>query len=469
MYFWENEIYKHFLANSMKKIFFFLLLCAYNGFAQDNDSLQIRKIYNEILTNGECYKTLTYLCKTIGPRLSGSAGAAKAVQYTKKVMEDYSFPKVFLQDVMVPHWVRGAKEEAYIETGKTKIKVPIVALGGSVATPAIGVKAEVIEVRTFEELKALGEAKVKGKIVLFNRPMDPTKINTFEAYAGAVPQRGNGASEAAKYGAIGAIIRSMTTLQDDNPHTGGMRYASGIPMIPTAAISTNGADKLSKLLKENPKLKFYFKQSCETLPDAPSHNVIGEIRGTEKPEEIIVIGGHLDSWDLAEGAQDDGAGCMQAIEVLRTLNALGIKPKRTIRAVMYMNEENGLKGGTKYADLAKQNGENHIAAIESDNGGFTPRGFGMVGTNAQIAKVEVYKKLLAPYGLAEIGRGSGGADIGPLGNSGTLLIGFKPDSQRYFDFHHAQTDVLEAVNERELKLGAASMAALVYLIDKYGL
>lgn len=453
----------------MKKILFFLLFCASSGFAQNNDSLQIRKIYDEILTNGECYKTLTYLCKTIGPRLSGSAGAAKAVQYTKKVMEDYGFQKVFLQDVMVPHWVRGAKEEAYIENGKTKTKVPIAALGGSVATPALGVKAEVIEVKTFDELKALGEAKVKGKIVLFNRPMDPKKIDTFEAYGGAVGQRGNGASEAAKYGAVGAIVRSMTTLQDDNPHTGGMRYAPGIPMIPTAAISTNGANLLSKLIKENPKLKFYFKQNCETLADAPSHNVVGEIRGTEKPDEIIVIGGHLDSWDLAEGAHDDGSGCVQAIEVLRAMNALGIKPKRTIRAVMFMNEENGLRGGTKYADLAKQNNEKHIAALESDDGGFTPRAFGMVGTIAQIAKVEVYKKLLSPYGIAEIGRGAGGADIGPLGNSGTLLIGFKPDSQRYFDYHHAQNDRLEAVNERELQLGAASMAALVYLIDKYGL
>lgn len=453
----------------MKKILFLLLFGAFSGFAQNTDSLQIRKIYDEILTNGECYKTLTHLCKKIGPRLSGSAGAAKAVDYTKKVMEDYGFEKVFLQDVMVPHWVRGAKEEAYIENGKVRTKVPIAALGGSVATALAGLKAEVIEVRTFEELKALGEAKVKGKIVLFNRPMDPTKLNTFEAYAGAVGQRGNGASEAAKYGAVGAIVRSMTTLQDDIPHTGGMRYAPGIPMIPTAAISTNGANLLSKLLKENPKLKFYFKQSCETLPDAPSHNVVGEIRGTEKPDEIIVVGGHLDSWDLAEGAQDDGSGCVQAIEVLRAMKVLGIKPKRTIRAVMFMNEENGLRGGTKYADLAKQNNENHIAAIESDNGGFTPRGFGMVGTSEQISKVTVYKNLLAPYGLAEIGRGSGGADIGPLGNLGTLLIGFKPDSQRYFDFHHAKNDNLEAVNERELQLGAASMAALVYLIDKYGL
>ncbi len=453
----------------MKKNFILLVLLSFSAFSQESDSLVIKKIYDEVLSKGEAYKTLTFLTKNIGARLSGSDGAAKAVQFTKKTMEGYGFDRVFLQDVMVPHWVRGKKEEAYIESGKQKIIVPIAALGGSVATPALGIKAEIIEVKNFEELKALGTEKVKGKIVLFNRPMDATKINTFEAYGGAVNQRGGGASEAAKYGAVGAIVRSMTTLQDDNPHTGGMRYATGIPMIPTAAISTNGANLLSKMLKESSKIQFFFKQNCETLPDAPSHNVVAEIKGSEKPDEIIVIGGHLDSWDLAEGAQDDGAGCVQSIEVLRVLKALGIKPKRTIRAVMFMNEENGLRGGTKYADLAKQNNEKHIAAIESDNGGFTPKGFGLVGNDAQIAKIVAFKKLLEEYGLHEIGKGSGGADIGPLAQQGTLLIGFKPDSQRYFDFHHTQTDKLEAVNERELNLGAASMAALVYLIDKYGL
>ncbi len=453
----------------MKKYLIILSLCSFSAFSQESDSLVIRKIYSEILGKGEAYKTLTYLTKSIGPRLSGSANAAKAVAYTEKVMESYGFERVFLQDVMVPHWVRGAKEVAYIENGKQKITVPIAALGGSVATPAAGIKAEIIEVKSFEELKNLGTEQIKGKIVLFNRPMDATQINTFDAYSGAVNQRGGGASQAAKYGAVGAIVRSMTTLQDDNPHTGGMRYATGVPMIPTAAISTNGANLLSKMLKTNPKLQFYFKQNSETLPDAPSHNVIGEIKGSEKPDEVIVVGGHLDSWDLAEGAQDDGAGCVQSIEVLRALQALGIKPKRTIRVVMFMNEENGLRGGTKYADLAKQNNEKHIAAIESDNGGFTPRGFGMVGTDAQIAKITAFKNLLAPYDLRDIARGEGGADIGPLGDQGTLLIGFLPDSQRYFDFHHAKTDTLEAVNERELNLGAASMAALVYLIDKYGL
>lgn len=448
-----------------------LLFTLFIGYAQaqNADSVTIRKIYNEALANGKSYEWLRHLTKQIGPRLSGSEGAQKAVDWTKQVMEKEGFDRVFLQDVMVPHWVRGAKEVAYIQNGKQKTTVPIAALGGSVATGPKGVEAGVIEVTSFPELRALGADKVKGKIVFYNRPMDPTKINTFEAYGGAVDQRANGATEAAKLGAVGAIVRSMNPRHDDYPHVGGMRYGTGVPLIPTAAISTNAADLLSKSLKENPNLTFYFKQSCETLPDAKSYNVVGEIKGSEKPDEIIVVGGHIDSWDLAEGAQDDGAGCMQSIEVLRLFKALGIKPKRTIRAVMFMNEENGLRGGVQYADLAKKNNEKHMAAVESDAGGFTPRGFGIVGTPEQRAKVMPWKPLLAPYGLLEIGAGGGGADIGPLAQSGTVLFGFKPDSQRYFDYHHTAVDNFEVVSQRELELGAASMAALIYLLDQYGL
>ncbi|WP_080058900.1 M28 family peptidase [Spirosoma aerolatum] len=454
----------------MRKLITLLLsLTVSYGCAQTADSVAIRKIYDEALTHGKSYEWLRYLTKQIGPRLSGSAGAQKAVDWTKWIMEQQGFDRVFLQEVMVPHWVRGAKEEAYIQNGKQKITVPIAALGGSVATGPKGINAGVIEVKSFAELRAMSPDKVKGKIVFYNRPMDPTKINTFEAYGGAVEQRANGATEAAKLGAVGAIVRSMTNIHDDFPHVGGMRYATGVALIPTAAISTNGADLLSKLLQENPSLTFYFKQNCETLPDAKSYNVVGEMKGTEKPDEIIVVGGHLDSWDLAEGAHDDGAGCVQSIEVLRILKTLGIRPKRTIRAVMFMNEENGLKGGVQYADLAKKNNENHIAAVESDNGGFTPRGFGIVGSPLQRAKVMLWKPLLAPYGLLEIGPGGGGADIGPLAQLGTVLFGFKPDSQRYFDYHHTAADKFETVSQRELELGAASMAALVYLLDQYGL
>ncbi|HLO46173.1 MAG TPA: M28 family peptidase [Leadbetterella sp.] len=447
----------------MKKLII-LLLFAFGAKAQNQDSLFIRKVYNEALSNGQAYQNLRFLCKNIGPRLSGSVGAQKAVEYTQKLMKDYGFENVVLQDVMVPHWVRGAKEEAYFVLNGKKTKVAIAALGGSVATPKAGLLAEVIEIKDFKELKEAGEAKIKGKIVFFNRPMDPTKLNTFEAYGGAVDQRGGGASQAAQYGAVGVIVRSMNLRDDDFPHTGSMRYAGG-GMIPAAAISTNSANLLSNTLKVKPNLQFYFKQNCETLADAPSFNVLSEIKGTEKPEEIIVIGGHLDSWDLAEGAHDDGTGCMQSIEVLRIMNALGYKPKRTIRAVMFMNEENGLRGGTVYADVAEKKKEKHVYAIESDSGGFTPRGFGIVGTQSQIQDIAQFKNLLSPYGLHEIGKGSGGADIGPLAKTGTVVIGFKPDSQRYFDYHHASNDTLETVNKRELELGAASMAALVYLLD----
>ena len=446
------------------KYFYLFFLASFNLFSQNLDSIMIKKIFDHTLSRGEAYKNLEFLCKKIGPRLSGSHGAKKAVDFTKTKMESYRFNNVVLQDVKVPHWERGTKEEAYFYQNGKKIKIDIAALGGSVATSSMGLTAEIVEFQNFKELKEAGKEKIKGKIVFFNRPMDPTKINTFEAYGGAVDQRGAGASQAAQYGALGVIVRSMNLKNDDLPHTGSMRYSGGA-MIPAAAISTNSADKLSDALKKDPAMKIYFKQNCKTYPDAASHNVIGEMIGTEKPEEIILIGGHLDSWDLGEGAHDDGAGCVQAIEVLRVLKALGYKSKRTIRVVMFMNEENGLKGGTTYADQAELKKEKHVYAIESDSGGFTPRGFGIVGNDSEIEKIVKFKNLLSPYGLHEIGKGSGGADIGPLAKTGTVLIGFKPDSQRYFDFHHAATDTFESINKRELELGAAAMSSLVFLLD----
>ncbi|KAA5547446.1 M20/M25/M40 family metallo-hydrolase [Adhaeribacter rhizoryzae] len=436
---------------------------------QQPDSAVIRNIYREALTQGKSYENLRYLCTQIGPRLSGSEGAAKAVTYTQKLMESYGFDRVYLQDVMVPHWVRGEKEKAFFKSSVGKQEVPICALGGSVGTGKKGIKAQVVEVQSFEELQQLGREKVQGKVVFFNRPMNPAYIEAFLAYRDAVNQRSSGAIEAAKLGAVGAIVRSMNLALDDFPHTGSTRYEEGVTKIPAAAISTNGAELLSRQLKAGPNLEFNFKMNPQTLPDAPSHNVIGEIKGSEHPEEIIVVGGHLDSWDLAQGAHDDGTGCMQAIEVLRLLKVLNIKPKRTIRAVMYMNEENGLRGGRKYAEVALANKENHIAALESDAGGFTPRGFSIDASPNKVADIAKWKELLVPYGLNNIAAGGGGADIGPLKNDKIALIGFRPDSQRYFEVHHAASDTFDRVNQRELELGGASMAALIYLIDKYGL
>jgi hypothetical protein len=440
--------------------------------AKAQDSLTIRKIYDEALVNGKGYDNLHYLCKNIGPRLSGSANAQKAVDWSKKLMESYGFDRVYLQEVMVPHWVRGEKEQAVVINGKTRISVPICALGMAIATPKEGITAEIIEVHSLKQLDTLGEAGIKGKIVFFNRAFDPRFIETGRAYGTAGDQRRAGPSAAAKYGAVGAIVRSLTQIIDDYPHTGTTAYTN--LKIPAAAISTKAADMLSKLLKENKPgaIKFYFKQNCQTLPDVISYNVIAETTGTENPNKYITVGGHLDSWDLAEGASDDGTGVMQSLEVLRILKTIGYHPKNSVRAVFFMNEENGDKGGQKYAELAAKNKEEHIAAIETDEGGFTPRGFGFTGlSSASLQKVyQNWHPLFEPYEIDRLTAGGGGTDIEPLKGavSGVVLIGFRPDSQRYFDLHHTAKDVFENVNKRELELGAAAMAALVYLIDQHG-
>ncbi|HNV30105.1 MAG TPA: M20/M25/M40 family metallo-hydrolase [Cyclobacteriaceae bacterium] len=456
----------------MIKSICFLIFLGVNltAFAQSSDEGTIKQLFDEALSKGKSYEMLYDLSVNIGPRLSGSPGAAASVEWSRHRMEDFGFDSVWLQPVMVPHWVRGMKEIGRINSKKMgTVEVNVCSLGGSVGTGPSGIAASVVEVKSFDELKSLGTKGVQGKIVFFNRPMDPTKINTFSAYGGAVEQRASGASEAAKYGAVAVLVRSMGSNLEDYPHTGSMRYAPNIVKIPALAISTRQAELLSKLLKDEKDVQFYMENHSVTLEDAPSFNVVGEIRGREFPKEIIVVGGHLDSWDLGQGAHDDGAGCVQSIEVLRLFNAIGYKPKRTIRAVMFMNEENGLRGGIKYAELAEKNKENHIAAIESDRGGFVPRGFTVPSEEKAKAKVRSWKPLLEPYGLSDFSQEGGGADIGPLANQGVALIGFLPDSQRYFNYHHTAEDTIDKVDKRELELGAASMAALVYLIDKYGL
>jgi len=437
------------------------------------DKTVIRKIFDEALTKGECYENLRSLCKDIGHRLSGSPQADQAVEWGKNLMQEMGLDNVFLQEVMVPHWERGKREEISIQlaAGEEKVSLPLCALGSSIGTPAEGITAEIIEVQNFDELAELGEEKVKGKIVFFNRPMNPKLINTFAAYGGCVNQRSQGASYAAKYGGVGALVRSMSLRHDDHPHTGVMWYNPKVSdkKVPGAAISTAAANQLSEMLKKNPKLEASLVMDCKNFPDKKSYNVIGELRGSEFPEEYIVVGGHLDSWDKGEGAHDDGAGVVHSLEVVRLFLSMGIKPKRTIRVVLFMNEENGAKGAAEYARVAKEKNENHLAALESDRGGFTPRGFTIDADSATILKVQSWKPLLVPYGLHDIIPGYAGVDIKPLKGQGVKLFGYLPDSQRYFDHHHADTDVFEAVNKRELELGAASMAAFIYLIDKYGL
>lgn len=458
----------------MKKFTLFILLfVVYFSYAQEQrDSLMLKSIYKTALLNGQAYDWLDYLTNQIGGRLSGSLNAERAVEWSKEELEKLNLDRVWLQPVLVPKWVRGPKEFALIETepGVT-FNVPITALGGSVATPSVGLKAEVVEVQNFEELAVLGRENIDGKIVFFNRPMQADLISTFSAYGGCVNQRYDGARQASQYGAIGVIVRSMSLRMDDYPHTGAMSYGDQpvSQRIPAAAISTNAAEKLSNLLKIAPKLKFLFRQQCKQYEDVLSYNVIGEITGSTFPDEIILVGGHLDSWDIGDGAHDDGAGCVQSMEVLRYFKELDYKPKRTIRVVLFMNEENGLRGGRKYAEMAALKGETHIFALESDAGGFTPRGFNFDLPDYEFEQVQSWEPLFKPYLIHYFEKGGSGADIGPLKTKTNVLAGLRPDSQRYFDHHHAATDTFDAVNKRELELGAATLTSLIYLYDTYGL
>jgi Zn-dependent M28 family amino/carboxypeptidase len=452
------------------------------GFAQNEDSLFIKRISDFILERGKSYDDLRVLTKQVGARLSGSAGMYRAEQWGLKVMKEAGADQAWLQQCMVPHWVRGGsdKGEVYFNSAPkgarnlllAKRSIDVLALGNSVGSGK-PLSAEIIEVKNFADLEAKKEL-VKGKIVFYNYAFDNRFINTFNAYRDAGAYRGRGPSNAAKYGASAVIVRSLSHSTDNHPHTGATNYNDSFPKIPAVAIGLKDADWLSSALSNNRVMDVMLETHGKFFADTIGHNVIGELRGTEFPDEFITIGGHLDSWDPGEGAHDDGAGCVQTIEILRAFKALGYQPKHTIRFVLFANEENGLRGGNKYAEEAKAKGEKHIFALESDAGGFTPMGFGFSGSGekseAQYQRVLGWQSLLKPYSPAEITRGGGGADIGPLARTlGTPVAGLSPDTQRYFDYHHARNDVFEAVNKRELQLGAINMAALVYLVDKYGI
>jgi hypothetical protein len=420
------------------------------------------RIVHEALTRGQAFAFLETLCTVAPKRLSGSAGADEAVKWAESEMRRAGLENVHLEECRVPHWVRGdVADLSIVEPAASRaVKLPILALGGSVATAPEGVQGEVVEVKSFEELKKLGDS-VRGKIVFFDRPMDPALIDTFDAYGGAVDQRGVGALEAGKLGAVAAIVRSMTTRIDDFPHTGSMHYDEGAPRIPAAAVSTAGAERLAAILRGGAKLVLALKLDCREHPDAPSHNVVGEVRGREKPDEIVLVGGHLDAWDAAQGAHDDGTGCAQCIEALRLVRVLDLRPKRTLRAVLFMNEENGLRGARAYREAHASELERHVLALETDRGGFAPRGF---GTNAPPESMALLRPITATFesiGGSLLKSGGGGADTSPLERDGVTVMEYLPDCQRYFDVHHCARDTIESVNPRELELGAAMIAAMI--------
>ncbi len=365
----------------------------------------INTFYGDALEYKESYELLRDLSKNIGQRLSGSEGAKKAVEWSKKVMENYKFDTVYLQEVMVPHWERGNVEECFFLVGGKKTNLRILGAGGTVSTPSEGITAEVVEVMSLDEVDQLGEDGVKGKIVFYNKGFNPRYINQGASYGQTGFQRRSGAVKAAEYGAVASVFRSLSSIEDDVP-----------------------------------------------------------------PKNIITVGGHLDSWDVGEGAHDDGAGCVHSIGALRLFQKQNIQPKNTIRAVMFMNEENGLRGGNEYANIAVELGEKHIAAIESDASGYVPRGFGFSGSDEQLEKIQGWLKYFDKNTISYFSKGGGGADIGPLHRkTGTPMFGLSIDGQKYFEMHHTEKDVFELVNARELELGTASLASLVYLIDINGL
>jgi carboxypeptidase Q len=460
--------------NRMYKTALLLLLISLSFLAHSHSQPKerhqaiVKAIFSEALSSDIAYENLRILCATTEGRIAGSPAAAAAVEFTRQVMQGMDLDSVYLQEMTVPNWKRGDKEIARaISTIHGTTELTVAALGRSVGTGPDGLTAEVVMVTQLSELEQLGRERIEGKIVFFNRPVDQTHYNTFQGYSGAVDQRFAGPVTAAQFGALAAIVRSVTTANHDFAHTGVTRYNTDGPNIPALAISPVGANTLEQLLKQDPKLKIYIRNTSHSLPDAISHNVIGEIRGSLYPNEVITVGGHLDAWDNSQGAHDDGGGCMQSIEVLRLFRELGIQPKRTIRAVMFMDEEIAQSGGKKYAELAHQNNEQHYFAIESDRGVFTPRGFSIDASDERIAAIQALLPYFTPYGMHEIYKGGSGVDIAPLKNHFDMaLAGLLTDPQRYFDLHHAASDTFETINRREMQLGAAAMAALIYLLDE---
>jgi len=426
----------------------------------------IDRFYRTALSDTTAYHELRELCSIAPGRMAGTPELQKAIEYAFKLMKDMKLDTVYLQPVEVPDWQRGGPEEAYVTSKKLgKKNLHVNALGLTIGTGEKGLLDEIVEVKDFETMDSLKPGDLNGKIAFLNDKMNPEQINTFRAYSEIVGQRGRGAIKAAALGAKGVIIRSSTTYIDDYPHTGTMRYNDTITKIPALSISTRDADSLHRWLKADPNLKVFLKSNAKTLPNVQSYNVIGELYGSEKPDEIITVGGHIDAWYPGQGAQDDGAGCVHAMETLRLFKSLGIRPKHTLQAVLFVDEEIMQSGAKEFAKQALANHEKHIFALESDGGGFTPRGFSFVADSLNLAKLMAFKSYFEPYSICEFRTGYGGTDIEPLKDQGVILAGLLPDSQRYFEYHHSALDRFEAVNVRELQLGSATIASLIYLVD----
>jgi reactive intermediate/imine deaminase len=449
----------------------FLLLMGHWGMAQSappDDSLLLRRIYDESLLHSEAYHNLQELTTKIGARLTGTPQAAQTIAWGKTLLRKAGADSVYLQKVWVPRWSRGKIASASVSYNGNTTQLNICALGGAVGTNG-RLTAPVIEIRSWRQLDSLPAKDIEGKIVFFNRPMDPRVISPFTAYLEAVDQRNTGAVAAARKGAIAAIVRSLTLSQDDLPHTGAVTYDSAVTMIPAVAISTNGADWLSKALTQTPALRLSLELDCQRLTDITSANVIAEIKGTVAPQEIVTIGAHIDSWDLSESAGDNGAGLVQVIDALRILRTVLPHPARTIRIILYINEENGNRGGLQYAEWAKHSGEQHLAVFETDAGGFFPHGFRIDAAPEIMSVFSNWSELFKPYKANDLTPQHRGVDIGPMKGIAKAVISLDCDDQRLFDIHHSAADTFDKISKRELELGAAALAGMAALTSEHGL
>jgi carboxypeptidase Q len=424
-----------------------------------------QRILDAVRAGNDGYRKLERLCDDIGHRLSGSPGLERAIDWAVATLKADGHENVRTQPVDVVRWVRGEESLEMIEP--RRMRLSMLGLGGSVATPPEGITAPVISVSGQDELNELRE-KVRGKIVLFDVPMSSTSPERGSGYGTAARYRGYGARWASEFGAVAALTRSATTRSLRSPHTGAMNYFDAKNRIPAAALATEDAAMISRMLKSGAEVKVTLKMQARSDEQlARSANVIAELRGSEQPDEVVLIGGHLDSWDVGQGAHDDGGGCVQSMEALNVLRKLGLRPRRTIRVVLFTNEENGLAGGRAYAKEHAAELPRHVAAIETDSGTFTPRGFGVSvegKQDAAIAQLGEIVKLLAPLGADSASGGGGGADISPMGPAGVPLLGLRVDQTHYFDYHHTHADTLDKIDPKHLDQCVAAMAIVAYVL-----
>jgi hypothetical protein len=444
---------------------FWLVSLSFLSLSQNNDKQVIRQIFDNVLTNDEAYCNLQYLCEHAPGRLLGSEESLLALDYMKSYFEKMGADTVFLQAFKTPAWACHHTAVSIID-GDEEIHLHADALGPSPATSRKGLIAGLIEVQGLEDLKSRKAEEIKGKIVFYNRPVDMTLVNTFRIYGSAVDQRHRGPALAAELGAAGVLVRSVGTRIDTFPHTGSTRY--GDRKIPAAAISTVDANLLSEALKEDQDLQVKMIIDAEDVQEITSYNLVADLRGSVYPDEYIVVGGHIDAWFNSPGAHDDGIGCVQSADVLRIFKELGIENRRSIRAIMFMDEELYQSGGAAYAEYSRENNIYNYLAIEADAGGFTPEGFMVDAPDSIFHTIAGFQDLLEPYGIHYIRKGGGGVDIAPLKEFDVPLMGYRTDSQRYMDLHHSAYDTFDKVHIRELQLGSGCLAAMIYLIDRHG-